>query len=86
MYIILFTIPTLLHYTHTSKMYNLILASVDLSGTKDSSVEGINELYDAFIEEPVSNGRVRLDCFVASRAGVSIVRRTSSGHWRSAAL
>ena len=45
-----------------------------VGGTKDSSVEGINELYDKFIAEPVSDGRVLLDCFVAGRAGVSIVR------------
>ena len=39
-----------------------------VSGTKDSTVEGINELLDALIKEPVGNGGVLSDCFVASNA------------------
>ena len=35
-------------------------------GTKDSNIEGINEFYDALVEEPVSNGGVLLNGFVAS--------------------
>ena len=37
-------------------------------GTKDSTVEGINELLDALIKEPVGSGGVLSDCFVASNA------------------
>ena len=37
-----------------------------VTGTKDSGVEGIDELDDAVVEEPVSDGGVLLDGFVAS--------------------
>ena len=53
-----------------------------VGGTKDSSIEGINELYDTFIEEPVSDGGVLLDCFVASRTGVNIVRTDEACKFR----
>ena len=32
-----------------------------VGGTKNSSVKGVNKLYEAFIEEPVGNCRVLLD-------------------------
>ena len=53
------------------------------SGTKDSSVEGIDEFYDAFIEEPVSDGRTAL---LRAELESGQMRHASSGHWSSAAL
>ena len=54
-----------------------------VGGTKDSSVEGINELYDTFIEEPVSDGRTAL---LRAELESGQMRHASSGHWSSAAL
>ena len=45
-----------------------------VGGTKDSGVEGIDEFYNAMIKEPVSDGGVLLECFVAIRAGVGTLR------------
>ena len=59
------------------------------SSTKNSNIKGIDELHDAVVEEPVSDGGVLLDSFIASRAGLWIIRTdegASSGHWMSAAL
>ena len=40
-----------------------------VSSTKDTSLEGIIELVDAIVEEPVSDGRVLYDCCAAGRTG-----------------
>ena len=53
-----------------------------VAGTKDSGVEGIDELDDAVIEEPVSDGGVLLDCLVASRVGVGIFRTDEACQFR----
>ena len=53
-----------------------------VGGTKDSNVECIDEFDDALVEEPISYGWVLLDCSVASRAGVGILRADEAGKLR----
>ena len=57
-----------------------------VSSSKDSSVEGLEELHDSMVEEPVGEGWVVDDSLGAGCPGVRVVGRASSGHWRSAAL
>ena len=62
---------------------------LEVGGTKNTNVEGINKLVNAFVKEPVSNGRVscRALLWLELELGSSgQMRRASSGHWRSAAL
>ena len=37
-----------------------------VGGTKDSSIESINEFHNGVVKEPVGNGGVLLDSFVAT--------------------
>ena len=53
-------------------------AKPEVSGTKNTNVESIDELLDAMVEEPVSKGRVLLEGLAAAGAGIGIVRTDES--------
>ena len=59
-----------------------------VSSSKDSSVEGPEELHDSMVEEPVGEGWVVNDSLraVLDSGLLGQMSRASSGHWRSAAL
>ena len=53
-----------------------------VSSTQDTSVESINELVDAMVEEPVSDGRVLYDCCGAGRTGGGVMKADEAGQLR----
>ena len=44
-----------------------------VGSTKHTNVESIDELLDAMMEEPVSNGWVLHQCSVSAGAGISVI-------------
>ena len=53
-----------------------------VSSSKHTSVEDIDELVDAMMEEPVSNGRVLYECCAAGRTGGGVMRADEAGQLR----
>ena len=53
-------------------------AKPEVSGTKNTNVESIDELLDAMVEEPVSNGRVLLEGLTVAGAEIGVVRTDES--------
>lgn len=46
----------------------------EISGTKNTNIESVDELLDAMMEEPVGNGRVLLEGLHAAGAGDRVIR------------